>query len=142
MPLFAPSSPHEVQPRFPSLPSSGIWSSFQPEGPCRGPSVCLKVSFPHYSMAPSFLSFESWLKYFLLGEAFPSPHVSLSLPVVSFTAGITPCNGFSTWLVTWLEAASPQWIASSRGQLVPSCLHPQHQAQHPAHSKCSINVLS
>lgn len=120
--------------------------------------------FPTWrTMQGSFCLFKSFLPPLFHGSTFsvlwvlasmlpfqkPFHHLlfhSLCLLIVSFAAGIATCNSFIICVFTWLEAASPPWVANSRGQLhplpPPPCLHPEHPAQHPAHSKCSINELS
>lgn len=114
------SSLTQVQSYVPSLWSSDTPTSFQTEGPCTSPPICLKLFLPSLFNAQVSLSFESWLICFLLRECFPSFHIphplSLFQLLISLTAGVTTCNGFIIGPVTWCGAASDPWIASSRGQ--------------------------
>lgn len=73
--LSLASSLTQVQSCVPSLWSSDTPTSFQTEGPCTSPSVCLKLFLPSLFNAQVSLSFEYWLIYFLLREDFPSFHI-------------------------------------------------------------------
>ena len=96
----------------------------------------------HYSMAPSFLSFESWLKCSILAEIFPSPQSHfLCLLFVSFTGEITPGNCLCFGLLLSLRLPLPKGLQAPKGSLLLPVSH-QHWAQCPAHSKCSTNVPS
>ena len=138
MPSLAPSLT-QVLPYFPLLCSSGTLTSFQPEGPYIGASVCLKGSFSHYLMPQTVLSLSPVLGLHASSSEKPSHHL--------MSPSLALCFLFLLQQKSQLARVSSYCQLLGLGCLssVDYCAHlfpssSQHLAQHPTHSRYSINV--